>query len=292
MPRIDSRIFTKPSWGQLKWEISREITDIDGHNTQARQGCGDGDLDKCLEMFAAERGCNHWDFSLARENLKEWMYEDAKVVMAQASGSSESDQASGSSDGVRASGSSRRRSRSPSRRRSRSPSRRWTLRPPDAPPPSRRRSRSPSGLTPRLTPRPPDAPPPWQAPTPPSPPPAPPPLPEQQRPFRAFGGQGVEGIGWCRSCAKWRSECFQRYDWECERCGNHNYATKRACMRCGDGRSAFQIYPDGTGSDGKKVDIDRVCASHQCPMLECFLPFDWMCWCGSHNFSSKMVLSG
>ena len=129
----------------------------------------------------------------------------------------------------------------------------------------------------------------------PAPPPAPPP-PHLRRsppqPPRASGGQGVEGLGWCRSCRKWRTECFQRNDWECERCDNHNYANKRTCTRCGLRRSAFQIRPDGLDTDGKKVDKRRVCASHQCPIIECFKPFDWMCSCGNHNYAGKTVLSG
>ena len=125
----------------------------------------------------------------------------------------------------------------------------------------------------------------------PAPPPAPPPLPSPPQP-PAFGGQGVEGLGWCRSCWKWRALCFQRNDWECERCHNHNYANKRACTRCGFLRSAFQIRPDGLDTNGKKVDKSRVCASHQCPIIECFKPFDWMCSCGNHNYAGKTVPSG
>ena len=108
----------------------------------------------------------------------------------------------------------------------------------------------------------------------------------------AFGGQGVEGLGWCRSCGKWRTLCFKRNDWECGRCFNHNYANKRTCTRCGRTRSAFQIRPDGLDSDGKVVDKNRVCASHQCPIIQCFKPFDWQCSCGNHNYAHKTVLSG
>ena len=242
---------------------------MESHNTQARDGTCEGDLDECLEEFCAERGCNKRDFNLARDNLKEWMYDHPTLRWRADEGGIREDQAPAES--VRASGGSSKR----------------------------KRSRSPVPARPaRLTPRPPDSPPPL--PPPPTPPPQEEepeqqqrPLEQQRRPFRrAFGGQGVEGQGWCWSCSKWRNECFQRYDWECERCQNHNYANKQVCSRCGLGRSAFQIYPDGFGSDGKKVDIGRVCASHQCPMLECFKPFDWMCSCGGHNFASKTVLGG
>ena len=35
-------------------------------------------------------------------------------------------------------------------------------------------------------------------------------------PFRPFD--------WCYSCRSYKKDCFKAYDWECQACGNHNYA--------------------------------------------------------------------
>ena len=35
-------------------------------------------------------------------------------------------------------------------------------------------------------------------------------------------------VGWCRGCAKPRTECYKPFDWACPLCGNHNWARKQA----------------------------------------------------------------
>ena len=91
---------------------------------------------------------------------------------------------------------------------------------------------------------------------------------------------GSERRGWCKSCNKYRSDCFKWHDWICYFCGNHNYAQKVECWR----RSRERPTETYTGS---KFNLSRGCPSHRCPMSECFKLFDWLCRCGGHNFAGK-----
>jgi len=60
---------------------------------------------------------------------------------------------------------------------------------------------------------------------------------------------------------------FRQGDWICK-CGNHNYAKRDTCGRCG----------------GSKVDSD---ATHSQNRPQNFQVGDWMCVCGAHNYRSK-----
>lgn len=122
------------------------------------------------------------------------------------------------------------------------------------------------------------------------PPPPPPPrspqsklpsLPTSSRLADGHPGKGSGTQGWCRSCRNWRSQCFKRNDWICWRCDNHNFAGKKKCNRCKEARHAETFVPD---SD---FDLSRPCGTCQCPMLQCYKPWDWMCSCGNHNYANR-----
>ena len=98
------------------------------------------------------------------------------------------------------------------------------------------------------------------------------------------GADGSELCGWCSSCNRPRSKCFQRSDWACFWCDYHNFASRSYCKSC-DRPRVSETYVPGGG-----FQLHRVCASHQVPMRECFRPYDWLCKCGAHNYEGKEVL--
>jgi len=59
---------------------------------------------------------------------------------------------------------------------------------------------------------------------------------------------------------------FRPGDWLCP-CGNHNYAIRIACGKCGKGKA---------GATGSNLPGN-------------FRPGDWMCKCGNHNYQSRTV---
>lgn len=67
-------------------------------------------------------------------------------------------------------------------------------------------------------------------------------------------------------------------DWVCPSCGNHNYAMRMACNRCGQSRA---------GGKGGKGAYQMVLAG---AMKSQMRPGDWMCpACNNHNYADKTV---
>jgi hypothetical protein len=60
---------------------------------------------------------------------------------------------------------------------------------------------------------------------------------------------------------------FRQGDWMCS-CGNHNYASRSACGKCGVAKELVQL-PNFQGHAAN------------------FRPGDWMCSCGNHNYASR-----
>ena len=132
------------------------------------------------------------------------------------------------------------------------------------------------GRTARPKPR---APSPVRAPSP-SPPLSPEP-PSTPPPNFLANADGFEFRGWCISCNMWRAQCWSRWDWECIKCRNHNYANRTVCKRCRKPRQSGRFEP------GSVLDMSAICSSHGCPMRLCFKLRDWLCECGNHNYATK-----
>lgn len=132
--------------------------------------------------------------------------------------------------------------------------------------------------------------------------------------------------GWCITCRRERSSCFQPGDWACDHCGSHNAAIHRECLnekckgrrmhqvdqvkadRCQDmahGRaraSASASQPcAGPGQDwahwygGRDAEGQPRIPSGWCPSchvwrMSCWKALDWVCpHCGAHCYARKQA---
>jgi len=70
---------------------------------------------------------------------------------------------------------------------------------------------------------------------------------------------------------------FRPGDWMCN-CGNHNYASRAACVKCGTQKA---VVLGGMGGFGMGI------GGRNLNLPPNFRPGDWICKCGNHNYHSR-----
>ena len=105
--------------------------------------------------------------------------------------------------------------------------------------------------------------------------------------------------GWCINCKCLRERCFQRGDWKCKQCGNHNYSGHVACTnnRCRESAPPAPPQPVHSGSSSSREGECQPyipkgwCRGCSCWREDCFRKYDWACpTCGNHNYARKQAI--
>eukprot|EP00747_Dinoflagellata_sp_TGD_P077398 gnl/TRDRNA2_/TRDRNA2_159576_c0_seq2.p1 gnl/TRDRNA2_/TRDRNA2_159576_c0~~gnl/TRDRNA2_/TRDRNA2_159576_c0_seq2.p1 ORF type:complete len:243 (+),score=26.32 gnl/TRDRNA2_/TRDRNA2_159576_c0_seq2:57-785(+) len=80
-------------------------------------------------------------------------------------------------------------------------------------------------------------------------------------------------------------------DWECPSCGNHNYASKVGCNRCGQPKPAGGAYGKAEMGKGAPRASPYVSWSGEATngvSIGAMRPGDWCCsQCGNHNYANR-----